>query len=74
MAADPTNSNPLVEKHELPASASDTYIGTEESVKTSSVRKVVLGEEPLRAGYPPRLAVVDGAGAVVAFGMGRGGQ
>lgn len=38
----------------------DEFLGTEGSVKTKHVKKVVMGDEPLREGYPPRLYELPG--------------
>jgi hypothetical protein len=49
-------------------SASDTFIGIEDAVKTRHVAKVVEGREPLRPGYNPRLYKLPNGSYLIADG------
>jgi hypothetical protein len=52
----------------ITVSANDKFVASEESVKTGPVRKVVLGGEAFRPGYPPRLYQLDDGSYLVADG------
>jgi hypothetical protein len=52
----------------MKVSANDRFIGIEDAVKTRHVAKVVMGREPLRPGYNPRLYKLPEGGYMIADG------